>query len=315
MRFKASAPGSLMLLGEYAVLYGKPALVCAIDKRITVTLTPRVDRRIEIQSSIYGHYSTELSQLQIEKPFHFALSALRYYQVKLKRGCDIDIATEFSDKIGLGSSAAVTVAMLAVIAAWLEIRVTPLDLIRQGRNVVQHVQGMGSGADVAASVYGGIVNYRAQPLKTEKIPITCPLTVLYAGYKTPTAEVIKHVQRRFSAYPVLLRDICHSVGQCAVEGVNFARKEDWIKLGDIMNIQQGMMESLGVSSSLLHDMVEDLRKQPGILGAKISGSGMGDCVIGLGGLPDSYSGVLIDHVGVQRIPVMMTLEGVDCEKI
>ena len=51
MPFKASAPGSLMLLGEHAVLHGKPALVGALDKRITVTLTPMRHDRIEIISN------------------------------------------------------------------------------------------------------------------------------------------------------------------------------------------------------------------------------------------------------------------------
>ncbi len=81
-----------------------------------------------------------------------------------------------------------------------------------------------------------------------------------------------------------------------------------------MNIQQGLMESLGVNTHLLRDMVDDLRKQSGMLGAKISGSGMGDCVIGLGALPAQYAyeGA---HSGILSVPVQMTSQGVHCEKI
>ncbi len=314
MQLKASAPGSLMLLGEYAVLYGKHALVCAVNKRITVTLTPRQDERIEIQSSIHGHYATELSKLTIEKPFQFVLGALKQYQPKLKRGCDIEIVSEFSDKVGLGSSAAVTVATLAALITWLNIRILPLDLVRQGRNVVRNVQGVGSGADIAASVYGGMVGYQAQPLSVEKFSVTHPLSALYAGFKTPTVDAIKQVQQYFSAHPDLLRQIHNGIGQCAMDGMQVLRKEDWTRLGEIMNIQQGMMESLGVNMPILRDMVEDLRKQPSVLGAKISGSGLGDCVIGLGEVPEHYQ-CATNHGGVQRIPVEMTLQGVKCEKI
>jgi mevalonate kinase len=314
MQLKASAPGSLMLLGEYAVLYGKHALVCAVNKRITVTLTPRTDERIEIESSLHGHYATDLSQLKIERPFHFVLGALKQYQAKLKRGCDIEITTEFSDQVGLGSSAAVTVSTLAALITWLGIRISPLDLVRQGRNVVRMIQGVGSGADIAASVYGGIVGYQTQPMMAEKFSVVFPLTALYAGFKTPTVEAIKLVQDHFSKHPNLFRDITNTIGQCALEGMHLVRKEDWAKLGEIMNIQQGMMESLGVNTPLLRQMVEDLRRQPGILGAKISGSGLGDCVIALGNMSEQYL-FTGDEAGVQHIPVAMTLQGVHCEKI
>src|SRR5690349_12767806 len=115
MLFKASAPGSLMLLGEYGVLHGTPALVCAVDKRMCVTLTPRADERIEIESTLHGTYQTELNQIKIEAPFQFVLGALQHYQSKMRRGCDIKIESEFSDKMGLGSSSAVTVATLACL--------------------------------------------------------------------------------------------------------------------------------------------------------------------------------------------------------
>jgi len=314
MQFKASAPGSMMLLGEYAVLHGKHALVCAVDKRITVTLTPRMDERVEIHSSLHGQHVTDINQLIAQKPFHFVIGALKQYQGRLKQGCDIQIESEFSDKIGFGSSAAVTVATLAALITWLNIKIQPLDLLRQGRQVVRQVQGVGSGADVAASVYGGIVGYQAQPLSAEKLSVTHPITALYAGFKTPTVEAIQKVQQSFAPHPNLFRHISNSIGQCALEGMHYARKEDWATLGNVMNIQQGMMESLGVSTPLLHELVDGLRKQPTILGSKISGSGLGDCVIGLGELPGSYV-FTGEHLGMQHIAVNMTLQGVYCEKI
>jgi mevalonate kinase len=310
MQLKASAPGSLMLLGEYAVLYGKHAMVCAVDKRITVTLTPRDDDKINIHSNLHGQFSTRLSYLQIEKPFHYVLSTVKHYQAKLKRGFDLEIHSDFSDTIGLGSSAAVTVATLATIVTWLGMRMLPIDLVRQGRNIIREVQGVGSGADVAASVYGGIVGYQAQPLIAEKLSVTHPLTVMYSGYKTPTPDAIAQVQAYFAAHPNIFREITNSISQCAQDGMVCVRKSEWKKLGDIMNMQQGLMESLGVSTELLRNMVVDLRQQASISGAKISGAGLGDCVIGLGEAQADYT-----YANLQRIPVAMSLQGVHCEKI
>jgi len=310
MQFKASAPGSLMLLGEYAVLSGKHALVCAVDKRITVTLTPREDERIEIQSALLGTYSTELSQLKIEKPFQYVLGALKHYQAKLKRGCDMVIESDFSDQVGLGSSAAVTVATLAALVSWIGIRMLPIDLVRQGRNIIRAVQGMGSGADVAASVYGGMVGYQAQPLLAEKFSVAYPITVLFSGSKTPTPEAVSKVHEYFSAYPNIFRELTNSIGQCALDGMLCVRRGEWEKLGHIMNMQQGLMEALGVSTPLMREMIDHLRQQSGVRGAKISGSGLGDCIIGLGETPTTYT-----YTDRQRIPVEMSLKGVHCEKI
>lgn len=305
MQLKASAPGSMMLLGEYAVLYGKPALVCAVDKRITVTLTPRHDTRVQIHSALLGDYAVELADIKIEKPFQFVLGALQHYQPKLKYGFNLHIESDFSDQVGLGSSAAVTVATLAALVTWLNIRVLPLDLVRQGRRIIRLVQGIGSGADVAASVYGGMVAYQAQTLAAEKMPAIHPLTAWYSGFKTPTVTAIHEVQTYFSAYPDLFKHLCNSIGQCAIEGIQHARHQQWEKLGEIFNLQQGLMESLKVSTPRMNDMIDTLRTQDTILGAKISGSGLGDCVIGLGQALDDE----------RNIPLAMTLQGVTCEKI
>lgn len=311
--YKASAPGSLMLLGEYAVLHGKPAIVCAVNKRINVTLTPRDDAQIEIHSAL-GQYTTTLENIKIERPFHFVLGVLQQYQSKMRRGCRLDITADFSDKIGFGSSAAVTVATIAALVTWLNIRVMPIDMIRQGRNVVRNIQGIGSGADVAASVYGGMVVYQAQPLAAERHAISCPITALYAGFKTPTVEAIKHVQANFASYPNLFRQLSNTIGQCVIDAIPHVRREDWTKVGELMNVQQGLMESLGVSSPLLRSLVDELRGQDKIVGAKISGSGMGDCVIGLGEMNADYV-IQYQQAGIQRLPVEMTLQGVTCEKV
>lgn len=293
-----------MLLGEYAVLYGKPAIVCAVDKRITVTLSPRTDQRIIIDSPSLGHYETDLPTLVIEKPYQFVLGALKHFHTKYRRGFDIEVTAEFSDQIGFGSSAAVTVATLAALVSCMGMRITPIDLLRHARNVIRSVQGVGSGADAAASIYGGIVSYQQQPLFAEKFTLSHPLTVMYSGYKTPTAEAIQRVQDRFATQKLLFRHLMMGIGQCAAEGAMQLRKENWQAFGDIMKVQQGLMEALGVNVPELRTCVNELQSSPSIIGAKISGSGFGDCAVGLG-----------HHSTNKGIEVTMTMQGVQCEEI
>ena len=83
-RIKATAPGSCMLLGEYAVLFNEPALVCAIDRYISVTLTPLNNTKVIIHSSL-GHYQGDLNHLRIEPPFDFVLSSIAAIKPFLKK--------------------------------------------------------------------------------------------------------------------------------------------------------------------------------------------------------------------------------------
>lgn len=300
MLFKASAPGSLMLLGEYAVLHGKHALVCAVDKRITVTLSPRADDKISLTSAL-GVHETDIASLQITAPFQFVLAVLKKFKKKIHLGCDITIAAEFSAELGFASSAAVTVATLSAVLAWLQLSMTAKELVRLARSIVREVQGMGSGADVAACVYGGMVQYRAQPLHIEKLVSQYPLTVVYSGQKTPTVKAIHFVNHFFASCPQIFKQICQAIDVCVLQGVTAIKKQDWAELGKIMDIHQGLMDALGVNTRALQSIVYTLREQPKILGAKISGSGLGDCVVGLGQLANEIpneQAVRIDDQGV-----------------
>jgi mevalonate kinase len=313
MLFKAKVPGSLMLLGEHAVLHGQHALVCAVDQYMTVILEPRTDTQIKIDSALLGQMTTDIKNITAIAPFQFVLTALKKYQQKLPSGCHITIQSDFSDKIGLGSSAAVTVAVVMVLMAWLKIPYSSEKIIREARAIIQTVQGLGSGADVAASVLGGIVFYKMQPFIAEKLSYHCPLTVMYAGYKTPTVQVVNQVKKFFADYPALFKQLCVSINACVLQGMKSIEQQDWESVGKIMTIQQGLMNALQVSTPLLNQLIENLIEQPAILGAKISGSGLGDCLIGLGSVTPSFIPLFVEQ-GVKLIPVAMSADGACYEK-
>lgn len=312
MLFKASAPGSLMLLGEYAVLHGKHALVCAVDKRMTVKLSPRNDSVITIRSAL-GEHQTSISRIKSVVPFQFVLTTLKNFQKQFSSGCDITIESEFSDKVGFASSAAVTVATLSAISAWLNLSMSQTELAQTARAIIRKVQGLGSGADVAACVFGGIIGYRANPFWIQKEEQQYPITVVYSGSKTPTVEAVTRIKKQFSQFPSLFRQICRSIDLCSLEGIKAVKQQNWRQLGQIMNIQQGFMDALGVNTDLLNGIVEELRQQSDILGAKISGSGLGDCIVAIGKAGAEYVSKFSGR-GVTRIQTAITQQGVQCEK-
>jgi mevalonate kinase len=171
------------------------------------------------------------------------------------------------------------------------------------------VQGRGSGADVAASVFGGLIEYRAQPLQVTPFIGDYPLTAWYSGFKTKTADAILQMEQRFKQTPKLYQHLYMTISQCVQDGVAAVRQHRWEELGKLMNVQQSLLDAMGVNLPILQTMVDTMRDQQTILGSKISGSGLGDCVIGLG------DAIMVDHLltrypNIVAIPVAMTSQGV-----
>lgn len=291
---KVSAPGSLMLFGEHAVLNGHHALVAAIDQFITITLTKRHDHKIKIVSDL-GEFECECDKLpfELEKmhSFTFILTTLLEIQKKIGSFCngfELEVQSDFSHEIGFGSSAAVVVATLNALSLWLNLNFTKENIFELGRNIIQKVQGKASGADIAASVYGGILYYSCAPLSIKKIDKFPPIVAVYSGYKTKTKDVLQKVEKRFlGKNENHLQNVYSAMEHCTQRALEALNSENWQELGLCMNVQQGFLNALGVSDEKLENILFQMRKDTGILGAKISGSGLGDCLIGLGSLKDT----------------------------
>lgn len=299
--FKVSAPGKLMLLGEHAVLHGRRCLVCAVDKRISITVQPRQDDDINITSDL-GSCHFNLRQPHINETFRFISTAIEQHKDWLARGFDLTIESDFIATLGLGSSAAVTAAMTAAIFHLAGHEAEQIEIFDHSLTTVRTVQGGGSGADLAASVFGGMLMYRFMPNEIVPLPHTCPITVVYSGSKIPTPHVIRAVEEKRTQFPDVYDRIYdamdHSVGMAA-EAV---KAENWSVLGRLFDMNQGLMDAIGVSNRQLFRIVYSMREEPGILGAKISGSGLGDCVVGLGSPGEEFA--------FHTIPMAMSLDGV-----
>jgi mevalonate kinase len=303
--YKASAPGKLMLMGEHAVLHGKLALVCAVSQRILVTLIPRSDSQITISSSL-GNYSTDLRNYEIQPPFQFVLTAITQQLALIDSGLDLVIESSFTDEMGLGSSAAVTAATTAVVMHWKTGKIIQQSVFDEGLLTIRKIQGTGSGADLAASVFGGVLAYRMEPVQIEKLDCTFPISVVYSGSKQPTVNVIKKVESLRAAQPTVFDSVYDLMEKCTNQAVVAIKKKDWITLGQLLNINQGLMDAIGVNNKILSEINYALREDVGIFGSKISGSGLGDCVVGLGKVQNA-------NLPYAILPLEISVEGVRIE--
>jgi mevalonate kinase len=293
-----------MLLGEHAVLHGRRALVCAINKRITVSLSRRAENVLHIGSAL-GEYESPLDDLADHPAFRFVLDAVRQYP--LKQGIELKIESEFPSDIGFGSSAAVTVATHAALmknpprlsrcsshpSAGGEFETSPpaegcpqggvgsmdlMDLFKRSLATIHRVQGRSSGADVAASVFGGVIAYRADSLEIKPLGQSVSLTAVYSGSKMKTADVIKIVEDQRKSDPEKHSRIFDEMDASVDEVI-----DDFSILGKKLIENQFLMEEMGLCNAALAEIIRRFREQN--IPAKISGSGLGDCVAGLGRVP------------------------------
>ncbi|MCV6590641.1 MAG: mevalonate kinase [Marinobacterium sp.] len=313
---KVSVPGSIMLMGEHAVLFGHRALACAVDKYIHLWLETRSDGLVVIDSAL-AHYCAPLNDLADEPALSFVLAAIVQQQSALLSqqpgGFSVRIESEFSHTVGLGSSAAVTVATVAALRYLLQSGPDRALLLNEALSVVHQVQGRGSGTDLAASIYGGLIGYTVEPRQVKRLPGLPPIALYYAGYKTRTPDVLRKVEDSSRSQTALYAELYHLMHQTTAAAETAIEDQDWLELGKLMNIYQGLMDALGVCDATIADMIYRLRRAPDVVGSKISGSGLGDCVIALGAhqapdMPYEAIAVAVSPAGVE-LTVMDTVSG------
>ena len=156
-----------------------------------------------------------------------------------------------------------------------------MDLFFHALETIRVVQGRGSGSDLAASIFGGVTAYSTKP-EFQSLEISLPLTAVYSGYKIPTPEVIQHVEELRAADPAKYERIYCEIDLSVEEALVALREDDRVLFGLVLDRNQQLMDEMGVSTPELQEIVTALKNNPSIAGAKISGSGLGDCAVGIG---------------------------------
>lgn len=172
---ETSAPGKLYIAGEYAVVEpGQPSVLVAVDRRITVQLTPSAGMG-RVHSSRYGHgpltwVRDEDDQIIADhNPYDYVTASITVMErLRAERGLapryfDLHISSELDDasgrKFGLGSSAAVTVAVVAALDEFYGMGLSCDERFRLALLATVEVAPRSSGGDVAASTFGGFIRY------------------------------------------------------------------------------------------------------------------------------------------------------------
>ena len=296
MTATSSAPGKVYLFGEHAVVYGEPAVPCAIERRARVTVTERDDDRLRVDASDlsiegftveYGGSTDERPDIDVPAPLLEAATGYVDSAVTQAReaadcpnvGFDVEIESEIPLGAGLGSSAAVAVAGIDAATRELGVELDAREVADRAYRVEHDVQdGEASRADTFCSAMGGAVRVEGDDCSTLDAP-DLPFVVGYDGTGHDTGELVAGVRALREEYG-FAADTVAAIGDLVREGERALAAGDTAKLGRLMNFNHGLLSALGVSARSLENMVWAAR-DGGALGAKLTGAGGGGSIVAL----------------------------------
>jgi mevalonate kinase len=284
----ASAPGKLMLFGEHAVVHGYPCIVTTVGLYVSVSVEAIAGTDIIISTPGLrergAEYHIALAQLgkslQPETSFVEAVTARAVRMAGAKGG--LRITTDGPAlSYGLGSSSAVTVAATAALSAFYGLGLDERGLFDLAYGAVLDAQGKGSGFDVAAAIYGGTLWFETGGAAIERLKAPAlPLLIGYSGAKVSTRRFVDGVSVLRERHPEIVERIFATIGAITAMARPALEHGEWARLGDLIDLNQGLLDALGVNTPPLADLIFAARSA-GALGAKLSGAGGGDCMYAL----------------------------------
>ena len=277
MKSKASAPGKVILFGEHFVVYGVKAILCSINKRVTVTAEKINERKISINSDI-GDLVLEPNKSILEinsplKPFYYLANKAIENQ---NTGIQIKIDSEIPLGVGLGSSSACCVAGAGAIFKLFG-DISKEEILELAIEAERTIFENTSGADCTVCVYGGIMEYdKKQGFKKIEDEPNFQLVIANSNIEHSTESMVLKVKEFKNKNKEKFSRLLNQESKLVEEVLELLKKNNTKELGRKINENQKYLENIEISNNQLRNMIKIGQKSS--FGAKITGSGGGGCI-------------------------------------
>ncbi|MGQ7416047.1 mevalonate kinase [Streptococcus suis] len=279
MSVVGKANGKIILMGEHSVVYGQPAIAMPFS---AVEITAQVRAQGQALSVACDFYEGLVHKMP--KIWESLKHAIRFSLYRIGAPTDPAIHIEISSTIpaerGMGSSAAVAVAVARALFAYYEKELTDSELwdIVQSSEKIAH--GNPSGIDTATT--GGkspVFFIKHQPIEPLELKLHAHLVVADTGVTGNTLEAISDVADLLEKKPEAIK-LVEELGNLTRQAKEDLATDQAELLGSRMNQAHILLQELGVSDPSLDKLVS-LAQENGALGAKLTGGGRGGCMIAL----------------------------------
>ena len=276
----AFAPGKVILLGEHAVVYGQPALAGALSSGVTVMTRPGRGR-LRVSA-----WNVDIDR-QDPSPLGQAFAALAMRLGPDRTGSvdrlevDLDVEFQVPTSAGLGSSAALAVALCRALAHARGQEFGTAAILDAAMAAETVFHGKPSGIDAAVAVHGGFGRFtRAAGWMPTRAARPVPLVVGHTGRQRDTKGRVARVAELASERTAEMEAHFRAIGALVEQGIAAVMAGDLAALGTAMNENARHLEVLEVSCPEIEKMCT-LAREAGALGAKLTGGGGGGCVLAL----------------------------------
>jgi mevalonate kinase len=333
---KASAPAKVILFGEHFVVYGSPAILAAINKRISVDarVIMHDENRIVIRSDIgvageYNNNSGEFNALKggskaklVLDPLYRAIRQVLLMRNKSKKnnnnnnsnvGIEVDISSMVPPGIGLGSSAASCVATVAAVDSLFQENPSRQKVCELAMESERLIHKKTSGADCYVSTFGGLMQYHGKSKSFKSIETkgqSLCLVVANTGINHSTSDLVVGVKKFRDRNEILFKTLLKHASDICLQACTAIESGKCDKIGELMNENQIILQQLGISHDKVRDII-DICSKAGAIGAKITGAGGGGAVIALAAGKQESTKIVsrIKEAGYQSFEVEVDYNG------
>jgi hydroxymethylglutaryl-CoA reductase len=271
-----TAAGKVILLGEHAAVYGRHALALPIEGAVTATVQEAASLALEVPD---WRLSREILQDAdgIDAAVHRILENLGI----TRQGFMIRVRSALPRAMGLGSSAAFAVAIVRAFDRLLGLSLGDDRVNEIAFDCEKLAHGNPSGVDNTLATFARPMlfcrdgSFHVEELELEQRP---PIVIACGHQPGSTREQVAGVRARYEAQPAAYTAIFDQVDALSVAGAKALVDGDYAELGQLMDICQGLLNALGVSTPELERMV-GIARIAGAAGAKLTGAGGGGSIV------------------------------------
>ena len=293
----ASAPGKIILFGEHAVVYERPALAVPVAQiHADVEISESSNHGIWIDAPNIDLHA-ELNTLPFDHPLAAVIHNFLFtFRIDPFPALNINITSTIPVASGLGSGAAVSVALIRALSSHLDHPMTNEQVNALAYEIEKIYHGTPSGIDNTVITYARPVFFIKPPSVSPQIQaiwgerergvetfkVGKPFTIVIGnpGISAPTKEAVGDVRKLWEADKEKWKEVFDKIGEIVRSAKQRIENGEWELMGELMNQNHALLQKMTVSSSELDRLVEAAR-EAGALGAKLSGGGRGGNMIAL----------------------------------